>query len=260
MKAKETLLTLLSRTSPNFFRVLVMRILGAKFGKRTYIGPGAIVAPGVVLGESCRIGQYTRIYRNANIGDNVSIGSYTKMNEVNVSSGCSVGSYCSIANMEIEENSHIERGVAFTGFRKGHISIGSNCYLGIGTVMDWSGNITIGDYVHIAGPSASFWTHSSVFQALNADPLSDHSLKITDSISIGSNCWIGGGVVFYPGVTVGDHSIVLPNSVVNRDVVGFSMVGGNPCKLIKKVEADSEQKNKFLLRRTESNAENISYS
>ena len=251
MKTKEVLLTFLSRTSPNFIRVLVMRILGAKIGKRTYIGPGSIVAPGAVLGERCRIGQYTRIYRNANIGDDVTIGAYTKMNEVKVSSGSRVGSYCSIANLDIGENSHIERRVVLTGFKKGHISIGSNCYLGIGTVMDWSGNISIGDYVHIAGPSASFWTHSSVFQALNGDALNDHDRKIIGSISIGSNCWIGGGTVFYPGVMVGDHSIVLPNSIVNRDIAAYSMVGGNPCRLVRKVEATLGEENCFNFVRIE---------
>lgn len=250
MKGKEVLLTFLSRISPNVFRVLAMRILGAGVGKQTYIGPGSVIAPGVVSGKGCRIGQYTRIYRNSSIGDDVIIGSHTKMYEVKVRSGCRIGSYCSIANMEIGKHSHIERGVIFTGYKPGHISIGSNCYLGIGTVMDWSGNISIGDYVHIAGPSSSFWTHSSVFQALNADPLTDHTKKTTGSISIGSNCWIGGGVVFYPGVSVGDHSIVLPNSVVNKDVADFCMVGGNPCRLLRKVEEDSERKEKFAFRKT----------
>lgn len=49
-----------------------------------------------------------------------------------------------------------------------------------------------------------------------------------------NDVWIGMGVTVMPGVKIGNGSIVATNSVVTKDVQPYSIVGGNPAKLIKK--------------------------
>ena len=51
---------------------------------------------------------------------------------------------------------------------------------------------------------------------------------------IGNDVWIGRDSVIMPGVTIGDGAIVAAYSVVAKDVPPYSVVGGNPARLIKK--------------------------
>lgn len=52
-------------------------------------------------------------------------------------------------------------------------------------------------------------------------------------VRIGDCVQIGEGCVIMPGVTIGDHCIIGANSVVTRDIPSYSIVAGNPAKIIK---------------------------
>lgn len=52
-------------------------------------------------------------------------------------------------------------------------------------------------------------------------------------IKIGRNCFIGGGSIVLPGVTIGDGSIVGAGAVVFTDVPANCAVGGNPSRIIR---------------------------
>lgn len=51
---------------------------------------------------------------------------------------------------------------------------------------------------------------------------------------IGNDVWIGQNVTFLPGAHVGDGSIIGANSVVSNDIPPYSVVVGNPARIIKK--------------------------
>lgn len=52
-------------------------------------------------------------------------------------------------------------------------------------------------------------------------------------VTVGSNCFIGGGSVLMPGVTVGDHAIVGAGAIVTQDVPPHSAVGGSPARVLR---------------------------
>ena len=55
-------------------------------------------------------------------------------------------------------------------------------------------------------------------------------------ITIGEDCWLGGGVTICPGVIIGDRCIIGAGSVVVKDIPSDSIAVGNPCKVIKSIE------------------------
>ena len=53
-------------------------------------------------------------------------------------------------------------------------------------------------------------------------------------VVIGRRCFIGGGSVILPGVTIGDESIVGGGSVVFDNVPPRTIVGGNPARVLRR--------------------------
>lgn len=71
----------------------------------------------------------------------------------------------------------------------------------------------------------------------------DHAPKLTDlpykgDTVIGNDVWFGQTVTVLPGITIGNGSIIAANSVVTKDVPPYTIVGGNPAKIIKKRFSD----------------------
>ena len=59
---------------------------------------------------------------------------------------------------------------------------------------------------------------------------------LAQPIRIGRNVWIGFDACVLPGVTIGEGAIVGARSVVTQDVPPYSVVAGNPARLIKYLE------------------------
>lgn len=56
-------------------------------------------------------------------------------------------------------------------------------------------------------------------------------------VEIGSDVWIGGGAIVLPGVTIGDRTVVGAGSVVTRDLPADVFAAGNPCRVIRRLDA-----------------------
>lgn len=55
---------------------------------------------------------------------------------------------------------------------------------------------------------------------------------------IGDRVWIGDKATILPGVTIGESCIVAANTVVTKDIPPFSLVAGNPAKIIKQIDGN----------------------
>jgi acetyltransferase-like isoleucine patch superfamily enzyme len=53
------------------------------------------------------------------------------------------------------------------------------------------------------------------------------------NVTIGNDVWIGSNSTIMSGITVGDGAVIATNSHVVKNVEPYSIVGGNPAKLIK---------------------------
>ena len=56
----------------------------------------------------------------------------------------------------------------------------------------------------------------------------------TKPIRIGSACWVATAATVLPGVTIGDGAVVAAGAIVTKDVEPWTVVGGNPARVIKK--------------------------
>jgi len=174
-----------------------------------------------------------KIGQNVWMEEDVVVRPYARLEEnVRLHKRCVIGDHAILSRIEVGEGSQIEYGVVVTGYGDGRIIIGSECYIGIYNVLDWSDDLTIGNFVHVAGPSTGIWTHSSVYQALAGDTLAAKAKRETKPVRIEDCVYIGGNCTIYPGVTIGHHSVVAPNSAVNKDVPPYALVGGVPARVI----------------------------
>lgn len=59
-------------------------------------------------------------------------------------------------------------------------------------------------------------------------------------IRVGRNAWIGFDCCVLPGVSIGEGSIVGARSVVLEDVPPFTVVAGNPARIIRRIQNDTD--------------------
>ncbi len=59
---------------------------------------------------------------------------------------------------------------------------------------------------------------------------------IESFVLIKRGAWIGAAAIVLPGVTIGEYSIVGAGSVVTKDVEPYTVVAGNPAKVIRRIE------------------------
>lgn len=54
-------------------------------------------------------------------------------------------------------------------------------------------------------------------------------------VTIGSDVWVGGGVIILPGVTIGDRAVIGAGSVVTRNIPPGVLAVGNPCRVVREL-------------------------
>lgn len=118
----------------------------------------------------------------------------------------------------------------------GKVHIGNNTRIGIASVL--IGPVSIGDNVRLA--------QNVVITALNhnyqdvSKPISEQGVN-TEQVYIGDETWIGANAVILPGVFIGKHCVVAAGSVVTKNVPSNSVVVGNPARIIKQYNEETDK-------------------
>lgn len=126
------------------------------------------------------------------------------------------------------------------GYMKG-CHIGKYCFVG----NNFNFNFTnIGNYTCIASNVQIGGMEHSIDE-LSISPRLYPEKCIGDAVTtIGHDVWICGHVIIRQGITIGDGAVIGANSFVNHDVEPYSIVAGNPAKLIRYRKA-ADKKNQI---------------
>ena len=99
-----------------------------------------------------------------------------------------------------------------------------------GCYMDGRNGIVIGRNVWI-GPQVKIIS-------MNHDVNRYDRYIETAPIRLGDDCWLGAGAIVLPGVELGPHTVVGAGAVVTKSYPeGNQVLGGNPARVIKRLEA-----------------------
>jgi acetyltransferase-like isoleucine patch superfamily enzyme len=105
-----------------------------------------------------------------------------------------------------------------------HITCAGDMIIGKNVVI--TANVTITNIVH---------------PYINIDmPINHQEIKVKD-ISIGDQTYIYNNVVIMPGVNIGKHCIIGTHAVVYEDVPNYSVVVGNPGRIVKQYNEETKQ-------------------
>lgn len=110
------------------------------------------------------------------------------------------------------------------------MKVGDHCSIQPGVIFDYSHAwlITIGHHVTIT-PEAYILAHDA------STKLSLGYTKI-GKVTIKDHVFIGARAIVMPNVTIGEHSIIAAGSVVTKDIPPYSLVAGNPEKLLVRLQ------------------------
>jgi len=89
-------------------------------------------------------------------------------------------------------------------------------------------NVMLGSGVHIYVANHRFDNTSK--------PIINQGHYISKNVVLKKGCWIGANCIILPGVTIGENSVVGGGSVVTKNIPSYSVVAGNPAKIIKELK------------------------
>ncbi len=106
-----------------------------------------------------------------------------------------------------------------------HVLFNFNC-----VVLDVC-RVRIGAHTLIA-PSVQIFTAAHPMDALER-----RKHEFGKPVDIGEDVWIGGGSIILPGVTIGSRTVIGAGSVVNRNIPEGVLAVGNPCRVVREIDA-----------------------
>lgn len=210
-------------------------------------GRGVNISSKAKIGRNVRIGDGSAIYDNVEIGDNSVICNDCVIGEP-LASYYHDADYVNPATVVGPDSLIRSHSIIYAEctlgacFSTGHrVTIRENSIIGehssIGTLCDIQGNVRIGKYcrlhsnVHISQKSSvGDFVFLYPFSVMTNDPYPP-SLD-TRGGHIGNYTQIGVHAIILPGVKVGENCLVAANSVVTKTVPDFSLVKGDPARVV----------------------------
>lgn len=112
-----------------------------------------------------------------------------------------------------------------------NITLGDNVYFNFNCVILDPAPVCIGSNV-MFGPAVQIYTATHPVSHVERRRGPEFAL----AIEIGSDVWVGGGVVVNPGVKIGARSVIGAGSVLTKNIPPDVFAAGNPCKVIRDLD------------------------
>ena len=174
-------------------------------------------------------------------------------------------------NVVIDETAYVETSFSFYLYRSqvpGGVTYrrGASTYLGTMFDVGPKGRVELGEYALVHGARIicdaeviigdyalvswnvvfmdTYRLPTEVSQRREAlEQVPAHSLRVAAAevpaqpVRLERNVWVGFDACILPGVTIGEGSVVGAKSVVTRSVPPFTVVAGNPARVIRQLDA-----------------------
>ena len=166
----------------------------------------------------------------SHIGKNCFVGKRAHINKcqyLSMGDSCRIGNDCRISMYDqFGGNSYQPR-----------LTIGNHVYMGDHLTFLCADRITIEDDVLMA----SYITITSENHGMDVESDIGYGRQplVTAPVTIKSGTWIGEKVIILPGVTVGKKAILAAGAVVTKDVPDYTIVAGNPARVIRRYNFDT---------------------
>ncbi len=176
---------------------------------------------------------YTSLLKNTfySFGNNSVIKPFLNTSNqqyIKIGNNVNIGSFCRIT-VSTEFGGHKVKSA-----HKIRLTIGNNVDVGNNTFISANNNVKIGDHV-IMSAYVFITDHDHGFEDITKNL---HQQPITNggNTIIEDNVFLGVKSTVLKNVTIGRHSVVAANAVVTKNVPAYSIVAGNPAKIIKKLK------------------------
>ena len=131
---------------------------------------------------------------------------------------------------------------------QGQVLIGDRCYLGASHLVCHT-SITIGNDVIVSwgvtvvdhDSHSLLWEERANDVADWMDGKKDWSNVNIAPVVICDKVWIGFGASILKGIVIGEGAVVGAGSVVTRNVAPYSVVGGNPARVLRSLAKDDSE-------------------
>jgi maltose O-acetyltransferase len=132
------------------------------------------------------------------------------------------------SGMTLPETSSIHWRAEF--YAPERIVVGEHVIIGDSAFLDGRSGLSIGDNVNL-GSHVSIYTRE---HDVNSPTFAETGAPVV----IGDRAWVSSHSIVLPGVTIGEGAVVAAGAVVTKDVEPYTIVGGNPAKLIGRRSSD----------------------
>nr|WP_244516089.1 DapH/DapD/GlmU-related protein [Halomonas daqiaonensis] len=111
-----------------------------------------------------------------------------------------------------------------------NLSVGDHVDLALDVIISTKGGVKIGDRVLVGYRTQILSSNHMIPDNKGRIFGAGHSYA---PVEIEDDVWIGANCVILPGVKIGRGAVVAASSIVTKDVSSFSVVGGNPARIIR---------------------------
>lgn len=156
------------------------------------------------------------------LGVTPTIDSSAKVQGSTLGAYCEVGARTMLLDVTMGDYSYVVNDAQIT-----YTSIGKFCSIAAMT------RINPGNHPMHRATQAHFTYRASAYFDGESDEAEFFTWRKQHHVTIGHDVWIGHGAIVLPGRSIGTGAVVAAGAIVTKDVPAYTIVAGNPARIIK---------------------------